>query len=84
MQSGISMNKIKNIRQGLVEVRNIIKKGGNITEDHFIILEALTDHDHYGIRRQASGLIVKVSKDYRNLMSAGKLNPIIQSSSRGC
>jgi len=75
------MNKIKNIRQRLVEIRKIMKRGGNITEDHFSILEALTDHEHYGIRRQASGLIVKVSKDHRNLMLAGKLNPIIPNSS---
>jgi len=75
------MNKIKNIRQRLVEIRNILTKGGNISEDHFLILEALADHDHYGIRRQASGLMVKVSKDHRNLMLAGKLNPITPSGS---
>ena len=75
------MNKIKNIRQRLVEIRKIMKRGGNITKDHFSILEALTDHEHYGIRRQASGLMVKVSKDHRNLMLAGKLNPIIPNSS---
>lgn len=75
------MNKIKNIRQRLVEIRKIMKRGGNISEDHFLILEALSDHEHYGIRRQASGLMVKVSKDHRNLMLAGKLNPIIPNSS---
>ncbi len=75
------MNKIKNIRQRLVEIRNIMNRGGNITEDHFLILESLTDHENYGIRRQASGLIVKISKDHRNLMLAGEFNPITPSCS---
>jgi hypothetical protein len=70
------MNKIKNIRQRLVEIRNIVKKGGNMTEDQYLTLKTLTAHEHYGIRRQASGLMVTVSKDYRNLIFAGKFNPI--------
>ena len=75
------MNKIKNIRQRLVEVRNIMKRGGNMTEDHYLVLKGLVNHEHYGIRRQATGLMVTISKDYRNLMLAGKLNPITPISS---
>ena len=55
------MNKIKNIRQGLMKIRNIINKGGNITEDQYMILESLTTHKYYAIRRQASGLLIKLS-----------------------
>ncbi len=74
------MNKIKNIRQRLVEIRNIVKRGGNMTEDQDLMLEALTAHEHYGIRRQASGLMVITSKDYRNQMLAGNLNAVTLSS----
>ena len=70
------MSKIKNIRQRLVEIRNIVKRGGNMTEDQYLMLEALTTHEHYGIRRQASGLMVITSKDYRNQMFAGNLNTV--------
>ena len=52
-----------------------------MTEDHYLILKGLVNHEHYGIRRQATGLMVTVSKDHRNLMLAGKLNPIKPSSS---
>ncbi|MHA1994188.1 MAG: hypothetical protein ACW97Z_06580 [Candidatus Hodarchaeales archaeon] len=75
------MRKIKNIRQRLVEIRNIVKKGGNMTEDQYITLESLAVHESYGIRRQAASLLVTVSKDYRQQMLAGRLNPIRASSS---
>jgi hypothetical protein len=70
------MNKIKNIRQGLVKIRNILNKGGNLTDDQYKILETLTSHEHYSIRRQASGLMVKISNDYRNQMFSGALDSI--------
>ncbi len=74
------MNKIKNIRQRLVEIRNIVNKGVNMTEDQYLMLEALTAHEHYGIRRQVSGLMVITSKDYRNQMLAGNLSVVTVSS----
>ena len=52
-----------------------------MTEDHYLILQDLVNHENYGIRRQATGLMVIVSKDHRNLMLAGKLNPISLSNS---
>ncbi|MHA2289419.1 MAG: hypothetical protein ACXABG_11600 [Promethearchaeota archaeon] len=74
------MNKIKNIRQRLVEIRNIVKKGGNMTKDQYDILESLTDHNNYGVRRQAAGLLVTVSEDYRYQMLTGRFNPLRPSS----
>ena len=74
------MNKIKNIRQGLAKIRNIINKGGNLSDDQYEILESLISHEHYGIRRQASGLMIKISNDYRNQMFSGALDSIAMES----
>jgi hypothetical protein len=70
------MNKIKIIRQGLVEIRNIITQGENLSEDQFMTLESLSYHDHYGIRRQASGLLIKISKKYRTQIYSGNSGPM--------
>ncbi|MHA1978505.1 MAG: hypothetical protein ACW98I_16495 [Candidatus Hodarchaeales archaeon] len=74
------MDKIKNIRQRLVEIRNIMKMGGNMTKGQRITLESLATHEDYGVRRQAAGLLIIVSKNYRQQVLAGRLNPIYTSS----
>lgn len=64
------MQKIRQIRQGLVDVRNIVIWERGVTQEQFQILEELTNHHHYGIRRQAHNLLFIVSKNRRlNILS---------------
>jgi hypothetical protein len=70
------MQKIREIRQGLVEARNIVTGVREVTQDQFQILEKLSSHEHYGIRRQASNLLFIVSENHRHLLLSGGWNPI--------
>jgi hypothetical protein len=70
------MQKIKEIRQGLVDARNIITGVREVTQDQFQILEKLRYHDHYGIRRQVCNLLFIVSENHRHLLLSGDMDPI--------
>ncbi|MFW9991532.1 MAG: hypothetical protein ACFFD4_05695 [Candidatus Odinarchaeota archaeon] len=71
------MHIIKQIRQGLIEARRSVDRGEKITRDQQEVLENLISHKHYSIRRQACGLLMKVSKKHRYRLLSGELNPLI-------
>ena len=70
------MKEIKEIRQGLIDARNILVEGGKLSQDQFLILEKLIYHNHYGIRRQALNLLFIFSVNHRILLSSGTIHPL--------
>jgi hypothetical protein len=65
------MQKIRQIRQGLVDVRNIVIWERNVSQEQFQILEELSNHYNYGIRRQAHNLLFIVSKNHQQNILSG-------------
>ncbi|MHA1968014.1 MAG: hypothetical protein ACW964_09445 [Candidatus Hodarchaeales archaeon] len=47
-----------------------------MSQEEFQVLEELSSHNHYGIRRQAYNLLFIVSKDHRNYLLSGVQNPL--------
>jgi hypothetical protein len=70
------MQNIREIRQGLIEARNIVMGIREVSQDQFQLLKKLSSHDHYGIRRQACNLLFIVSEDHRYLISSGIWGPL--------